>query len=136
MVEMHAQMTNLNGVCWWSAQGLMQNASNVTDRIAALYPRKTLVPLYRDRSRTPPPSVVDVRAERHGGHVTLRWRHPEGDASPKAVFTAVFRGDERNPVTLVQGTSFDAGTSPEGIWRLVALDRLQNAAEAAVITVK
>ena len=43
---------------------------------------------------------------------------------------------ERNPVALVQGTSFDAGPSPEGVWRLVALDRLQNAAEPAVVTVK
>lgn len=136
MVEMHSQMTNLTGVCWWSAQVLMQNTSNVTDRIAAQYPRKTLVPLYRDRSSTPPPSVVDVRFERRDGHVTLHWRHPDDDASHKAVFTAVFRGDERNPVALVQGTSFDAGPSPEGVWRLVALDRLQNAAEPAVVTVK
>ena len=136
MVEVHSQMTNLTGVCWWSAQVLMQNVSNVTDRIAAQYPRKTLVPLYRNRSRTPPPSVVDVRAERRDGHVTLHWRHPDGDVLHKAVFTAIFRGNERNPVALVQGTSFDAGPSPEGIWRLVALDRLQNAAEPSVVTVK
>ena len=136
MVEMHSQMTNLNGVCWWSAQRLMQNESNVTDRIAAQYLRKTLVPLYCGRSRIPPPSVVDVRAERRDGHVTLRWRHPEDDASHKVVFTAVFRGDDRNPVALVQGTSFDVGPSPDGVWRLVALDRLQNAAEPSIITVK
>ena len=132
MVETHSQMTNLSGVCWWSAQRLMQNTSNVTDRIAAQYPRKTLVPLYRDRSSTPPPSVVDVRFERRDGHVTLHWRHPDDDASHKAVFTAIFRGDDRNPVALVQGTSFDAGPSSEDVWRLVALDRLQNAAVAVV----
>lgn len=131
MLQMHTQMTNVSGVCWWSSHALMQNVSNVTDRLAPHYVRKTLVPLYAGRPRTPPASVADVTAKVEGGRVTLAWRHPAPAAGgPKAVFTAVFRGAAAHPEVVTDRTS---AVLPGGVgetFRLVALDRLQNAARA------
>ena len=107
------------------------------NRAVAYYCREiALVPQYGGRDMTPPAAVVDAKAVRVGLRATLTWRHPPADGARKAVFTAVYRGDARHPVALVPGTSFDLGPAPEGTWRLVALDRLQNAAEPVVVEVR
>ncbi len=127
MFQMHTQMTNLNGVCWWSGHVLGHNPSNVVDRLAPHYAKKTLVPLYRDRPCTSAIPVADARTSVCGSRVTITWRHPEhGKGKPKSVFTAIFRGDESHPEIVTDKTTATLVGQAGETFRLVALDRLQN----------
>jgi hypothetical protein len=126
-------MTNLTGVCWWSGHVLGRNVSNVVDRLAPHYAQKTLVPLYRDRTRVPPAPVVDVRADLHDDCITLTWRHPVPDGGhSKAAFTAVFRGAATHPEIVTDKTSATLKNPVGETFRIVALDRLQNASPPAI----
>ena len=127
---------NYTGICLWPAVRLTENRNGVADAVADYCREIALVPQFEGRDTTPPASVTDTRVVRDGLRVALTWRHPPADGTHKAVFTAVYRGDARHPVAVVHGTSFDLGPAPEGVWRLVALDRLQNAAEPVVVEVK
>ena len=128
MIQMHSQMTNLNGVCWWSGHILGRNPSGVVDRLAPHYAKKTLAPLYRDRPCASAMPVVDVRASVCDGRVTITWRHPvPGEGQPKGVFTAIFRSDESHPEIVTDKTAATIDGHVGETFRLVALDRLQNA---------
>lgn len=130
---MLSQTTNMSGVCWWPGNLMATSQSNMVARLAPHYARKTLMPLYRDRPRTPPASVADVRAEFRDGRVTIAWRHPvPSEGRPQAVFTAVFRGDETHPEVVTDKTSAVLTGRAGETFRIVALDRLQNAANPVV----
>jgi len=132
VLGMLSQTTNTTGVCWWPGNLMASSQSNVVSRLTPHYARKTLVPLHRHRSRTPPDAVTEVRTEVRGGRVRLTWRHPAPSAGrPKAVFTAVFRSHSANPETVTDKTEALLEGKPGELFRLVALDRLQNASEPA-----
>jgi len=130
---MLSQTTNMTGVCWWPGNLMATSQSNIVARLVPHYAQKTLMPLYRDRSHKPPASVSDVRVEFCDGHVTIVWRHPEPSAGcPQVVFTAVFRGNETHPEIVTDKTSVVLTGRADEIFRIVALDRLQNAAKPVV----
>jgi len=134
MLQMHSQMTNLNGVCWWSGHVLGRNPSNVVGRIAPHYAKKALVPLYRDRPSASAMPVADVSASACDSRVTITWRHPvPGKGQPKTVFTAIFRGDESHPEIVTDKTTATLDGHAGETFRLVALDRLQNASKSTCV---
>jgi len=74
--------------------------------------------------------VAEVRTEARDERVRLTWRHPAPSAGrPKAVFTAVYRGNAAQPEIVTDRTEVLLEGRPGDSFRLVALDRLQNASE-------
>jgi len=137
VLGMLRQTTNVTGVCWWPGNLMATSQSDVVARLAPHYAKKTLVPLYRARSCRPPDAVTDVRTESCGARIRLTWRHPASSAGrPKAVFTAIFRGDATHPESVTDKTEVVLEGRPGDRFRLVALDRLQNASVPAMAGVE
>ena len=73
-----------------------------------------------------------VRPCADGWCITLTWRHPvPGGGHSKAAFSAVFRGAATHPEIVTDKTSATLKNYVGETFRIVALDRLQNASPPA-----